>query len=144
MEVRQIPWGGMEYAKMIALRNELLCLPVGGCVFGADLRAEKDYYSFLAYDDAGEAVGTLLLMPESETQVHVRQVATLPRVRGQGYGHALMAAAEAFAREKGFVRMVLDSRQGAKHFYAACGFADCGEDFGRPDLRLTPMEKRID
>ena len=143
MEVRLIPWGRTEYQKMIILRNELLCMPVGGTVFGADLRAEKNYYSLLAYDDSGEAVGTLLLMPESETQVHVRQVATLPRVRGQGYGHALMAYAENLAREKGFKRMVLDARQNAKHFYEACGFTACGEDFGRPDLMLTPMEKFI-
>ncbi len=142
MEVRQIPWGGEEYEKMLELRSELLT-PPGWPRGRIDPTPEKDFYFFMAYDDAGEAVGTLMLMPESETQVHVRQVATRPRVRGQGYGHALMAAAEAFAREKGFKRMVLDSRQGARHFYSVCGFTVCGEDFGRPDLRLTPMDKYI-
>lgn len=143
MVIRELPWGSMDYAAAVALRNELLCLPVGATVFERDLREEKGSFHIAAFDDAGGMIGTLTLRPESETQFHVNQVATVPALRGNGIGHKLMAYAEEFARAKGARVLALDARMYTLPFYQSCGYAVCGEEFGRPDLRLVPMEKMI-
>lgn len=143
MTVREIPWGGEEYASAVALRNMLLCMPVraGASVFNFDLRTEKTQRHVCAWDDSGSMVGTLVLAPESAEQAHVRQVATRPEVRGRGYGRALMLYGEELARGAGYKRLVLDARQNVIAFYESLGYTVCGETFGDPDLPLTPMEK---
>ncbi|MEA4824509.1 MAG: GNAT family N-acetyltransferase [Clostridiaceae bacterium] len=143
MVIRELLWGSMDYAAAIAMRNELLCLPVGATVFERDLREEKDFFHIAAFDDTGNMIGTLMLRPESETQFHVNQVATLPALRGTGIGHALMTYAEDFARAKGVRILVLDARMYALHFYQSCGYTVYDEEFGRPELRLVPMRKMI-
>lgn len=143
MIIREIAWGSPDYAAAVFLRNDLLCLPVGASIFSSDLRQEKDSFHFAAFDAEGRMTGTLILAPDSDTQFHVRQVAVLPAMRGQGTGHALMAHAEAFARARGVRTLRLDARTNARRFYLACGFTVCGEPFGRVDLRLTPMQKQL-
>jgi len=143
MIIREIEWGSSEYGYAVALRNELLSIPIGGTVFNRDLRTEKEMVHVAAFSDDGHIVGTLMLRPESETQFHVNQVAVSPALRGNGIGHKLMEFAENLAIAKGVKRLVLDSRQNALHFYQTCGFVIAGEDFGRPTLRLTPMGKNL-
>jgi ribosomal protein S18 acetylase RimI-like enzyme len=56
-------------------------------------------------------------------------ISVLEGWRGQGVGHALMAAAEASARSRGAQRIILDmssANDGALRFYDSLGYAEYG------------------
>ena len=62
---------------------------------------------------------------------HVGQVGTflLPEWRGQGVGRKLWRATEAFARQAGYRKLVIQvraSNRAAQAFYQSLGFQQCG------------------
>jgi len=88
----------------------------------------------VAVDGSGEVVGYQSLDLYSAilpSMSHVGQIGTFitPEVRGCGVGRALFAATEAFAREHGYAKFVIQVRamnSGAQAFYARMGFRECG------------------
>jgi GNAT superfamily N-acetyltransferase len=97
----------------------------GGCCFVAEWQ--------------GELAGTVLAKPTdqaSECEYFSRQgVATLrqfgvePELQGRGIGQALVHACEAWARERGFRELALDTAEPAAHLvrmYERLGFAPVG------------------
>lgn len=71
----------------------------------------------------GEPAGCLGLYPTGE----LTRVFVAPEYRRRGGGRVLLAAAEAWARERGIGRLFLDTRHDlveARALYAACGFAE--------------------
>lgn len=144
MTIRQIEWGSSDYGRALVLRNDILSAPLGSTVFKRDLREEEAYLHYAAIADDGEVVGTLMLRPESDEQVHMQQVATSEKIRGTGIGRELVAFAHEDARKRGYKRIELDSREGAMRFYAHMGYKVCGETrWPRPDLPLTPMCREL-
>jgi GNAT superfamily N-acetyltransferase len=78
---------------------------------------------FLVLRADGAAAGHLGVYPTGElTRFYVS-----PEYRRGGGGRALLAAAEAWARDAGLPRLFLDTRTDlveARAFYASCGFAE--------------------
>jgi ribosomal protein S18 acetylase RimI-like enzyme len=61
-----------------------------------------------------------------ESRAHVQNLGILPAWRGQGVGRALMEAAEAWARDHGVTRLVLnvwEFNTGALSFYETLGYS---------------------
>jgi GNAT superfamily N-acetyltransferase len=78
--------------------------------------------------------------------LYVRHFWIAPQKRAQGFGRALMAEVESFARERGCVGIYLDTfEEGAARFYERLGFARCGriEDFPQGAARVF-LAKRIE
>ena len=64
----------------------------------------------------------------------LRGMATLPEVRGAGFGTALLDACVAAAREKGAMLIWCNARSGAAKFYAQHGWQIAGEEFDIPSV----------
>src|SRR5258708_952238 len=94
-----------------------------------------------AEDDAGTIVGTVqIILNQPENQPHRGDVAKMlvhRRVRRQGVGAALLAAAERSALAAGKTLLVLDTVTGSdgERLYARQGWTRCGEI---PDYALWP------
>jgi GNAT superfamily N-acetyltransferase len=94
-----------------------------------------------AEDAAGTIVGTVqVLLDQPENQPHRADIAKMlvhRRVRRQGVGAALLAAAERSALSAGKTLLVLDTVTGgdAERMYARQGWQRCGEI---PDYALWP------
>jgi DNA-binding MarR family transcriptional regulator/GNAT superfamily N-acetyltransferase len=73
----------------------------------------------------GERVGSVFVMRKSATVAQLRLLILAPRARGLGLGSRLVDACIAFARDKGYRRMVLWTNgqlDAARAIYAARGF----------------------
>ena len=95
----------------------------------------------VAEDGAGTIVGTVqVLLNQPENQPHRGDIAKMlvrRRVRRQGVGEALLAAAERSALSAGKTLLVLDTVTGsdAERLYARQGWQRCGEI---PNYALWP------
>ena len=74
----------------------------------------------------------------------LRGMATLPEVRGEGHGAALIAAAEAFIAEQGGTSIWFNARRAAEGFYARMRYTTVSDEFDVPGIGPhVVMEKRL-
>jgi GNAT superfamily N-acetyltransferase len=94
-----------------------------------------------AFED-GELVGIATIVREpppersDETAWRVRGMATVPEVRGRGYGAALLQACLDHATERGGSLVWCNARATAVEFYRRFGFRVQGEGFTVPVIGL--------
>jgi putative acetyltransferase len=104
---------------------------------------------FVARDDAGRAVGMGALKVETPELAEVKRMFTLPEVRGQRVGSAILAAVEALGREKGIAVLKLETGEGAgfepaQRLYTNSGFTRCGAFLDYPDSGYSAFfEKQL-
>jgi putative acetyltransferase len=104
---------------------------------------------FVARDESGRAVGMGALKIETPELAEVKRIFTLPEVRGQRVGSALLAAVEKLAREKGIAVLKLETGEGegfipAHRVYTKGGFTRCGAFLDYPDSPYSAFfEKRL-
>jgi putative acetyltransferase len=99
--------------------------------------AEPSVTLFVARD-GGNAVGMGALKDHGDGVGEVKRMYTLPAVRGQRVGAALLAHVEHLAHEKGISRLVLETGEApgfepAYRVYERGGFAVCGAVLDYPD-----------
>lgn len=98
--------------------------------------AEAPTTLFVARDEAGRAVGIGALRREGGGIGEVKRMYTLPDIRGQRVGSALLDSIIALARSEGLDRLVLetgDRHPDAWRLYESRGFARCGPVLDYPD-----------
>lgn len=93
---------------------------------------------FVARDEAGTAVGMGALKVHSAELGEVKRMFTLPSVRGQRVGSALLEAIVALAREKNLPTLMLETGTGegmasAHRLYTRSGFVSRGPFLDYPD-----------
>jgi putative acetyltransferase len=104
---------------------------------------------FVARGEDGRAIGMGALKVETYELAEVKRMFTLPEVRGQRVGSALLARIEALAREKGIAVLKLETGEGegfvpAHRVYTKAGFTRCGAFLDYPDSGYSAFfEKRL-
>ncbi len=95
-----------------------------------DLAQRSDAASFIAWEDA-QPLGLINCIEgystfKAQPLMNIHDIAVLPAHRGRGVGQALLAAAEAHARERGCCKLTLEVLTGnsvALRSYQRFGFA---------------------
>lgn len=90
----------------------------------------------VAYDAAGNALGTGRLLPDG----HIGRMAVRKAGRGTGVGGAILQLLMDQARARGDASVVLNAQTVAAPFYARYGFVQRGEAFdeaGIPHVEMT-------
>lgn len=95
------------------------------------IAAESDQ-SLLIAERAGQVCGLLALdamyyLPLGARTCRITALVVAPAHQGEGIGHELLQAAEAWARQAGAIRIEVTSaahRERAHAFYRACGYDD--------------------
>ena len=139
--VREIPFGGEEYAQCLRLRDEVLRRPLGLNLFAEDLSGEGNCRHIAAL--RGEkAAGTAQLLPDPERPgaMRVRQVAVSADCRGQGLGRKMLDFAVRLAVREGFSAVTVHARETAAGFYRKMGFIQTGPGFLEVGIPHLPME----
>lgn len=102
---------------------------------------------FVTRDTDGRALGMGALRRHANGVAEVKRMYTLPTMRGQGVGSALLATIERLARAESFARLVLetgDQHPDAYALYEKGGFTRCGAVLDYPDAPTSVFyEKRL-
>ena len=89
----------------------------------------------VAYDDAGNAIGTGRLLPDG----HIGRMAVRQPGRGTGVGGAILTLLMDKARARGDAAVVLNAQTVAAPFYARHGFVQLGEQFEEAGIAHVEM-----
>ncbi|WP_215404125.1 GNAT family N-acetyltransferase [Janthinobacterium sp. JC611] len=89
----------------------------------------------VAYDDAGNAIGTGRLLPDG----HIGRMAVRQPGRGTGVGGAILQLLMEKARARGDAAVVLNAQTVAAPFYARHGFVQQGEQFEEAGIAHVEM-----
>lgn len=130
-----------DVRRLVAALNDHL-LPLSPVEFQFKMTVEQmagaDTTVFVARDEAGEAVGIGALKVHGEDLGEVKRMYTLPSMRGQRVGSAILAAIIGLADRKGLDHLVLETGVGegfaaAHRLYQRTGFAPRGAFLDYPD-----------
>lgn len=89
----------------------------------------------VAYDDAGNAIGTGRLLPDG----HIGRMAVRQPGRGTGVGGAILTLLMDKARARGDAAVVLNAQTVAAPFYARHGFVQQGDVFEEAGIAHVEM-----
>jgi len=142
MKITLIRVGSAEYQEELALRNEILRVPIGLDMFSEDLSGEDSDFHIGAFLD-GKLVGCLVLTLVSNEKIKMRQVAVKEAYQGLGIGKKLVAFCEVFASKKGYNQIVLAARKTAVGFYEKLGYRVVGDEFLEVGMAHFKMTKDI-
>ena len=143
MKIAWVSSGSPEYALTVALRHEVLRVPLGLAFTVDQLASESGSHHLAAFDDAGCILGCLMLTPHDDGEVQMLQVAVKPEMQGTGLGRALVEEGERKARELGFTRMMLHARDKAIGFYERLGYTREGGLFTEVGIVHQQMMKKL-
>ena len=93
----------------------------------------------VAYDKAGQAIGTARLLPDH----HIGRMAVLEPRRGRGVGGRLLQTLMEKARERGASEVALNAQVSAMPFYCRHGFTAEGEVFDDAGIPHVCMRKSL-
>ena len=111
--------------------------------------AEPTVTLFVARDETGRAVGMGALKEHGEGLGEVKRMYTLPQVRGQRVGSAILKRIEEEAQARGVSRLVLETGEApgfepAWRVYERGGFNTCGAVLDYPDSGFSRFyEKKL-
>ncbi len=125
---RSFAVGTAAYEEALRLREEILRKPLGLAITVQELTRDAGCFHLGGFEDE-RLVAVLLLQPLDASTVQMRQVAVSHNRQRSGVGTQLIAFAEQYARQKGYVTMVAHARATALGFYLHLGYTAVGEEF---------------
>lgn len=139
-----------EVRALVMTLNEHL-LPLSPEEFQFKMTVEQmagaDTTVLIARDETGRAVGMGALKVFGDDQAEVKRMYTLPEVRGQRVGAALLKAIEDLAIEKGVKTLKLETGatpgfEPAWRLYERGGFTRCGAFLDYPDSEYSAFYEK--
>ena len=143
MYVTQVDFGTPGFDELIYLRDLLLRKPIDLEFTPEELSIEYTSIHFAAYTDDDVLLGTLVMKPLDNDQVKMRQVAVFPEFQKMGVGQLMVAESELFAKEHGFMEIVLSARVPAVAFYKKLGYEVVTEMYEEVGIEHYGMRKGV-
>lgn len=138
-----IPFGTPAYDASIALRYKELREPLGLAFDIDQILAEWDSCHLGIYNHRDELMGSLVLYPQTNLDIKMRQVVVCGDLQGQGIGKRLLAFSEEYAIQHGYHKMVLHARESAVPFYLSAGYKVVSDRFEEVSIPHFAMEKSL-
>ena len=140
--LKWIEHGSEGYEDIVALRYKILRKPLNLHFTPEQLAEEKNYFHLGYYLD-NKINGCLMLCPEENGRIKMKQVAVAEEFQGKGIGAKMIKEAEEFASEKGFTLMYCHARDTAVPFYEKLGYHKEGDMFVEVTIPHYEMEKNL-
>ena len=112
------------------------------------LRQEFDRHDgpdtkYIVVTDKGFPIATARVFPEGSESMIIRRVVVLPEYRHRGIGTMVMDACEKWAKEMGYTKTIVESRDNKVAFYKGLGYEIRGEAVDGDTFRCIRMEKEL-
>lgn len=112
------------------------------------LRQEFDEHDaqdtkYIVITDDDFPIATARMYPEDEKSVMIGRVVVLPEYRRLGIGTMTVSECEAWAKDLGYSKCVLESRDNKVGFYEQLGYEACGEVKQGETFVCVRMEKEV-
>ena len=104
---------------------------------------DKPETKYIVVTDSDFPIATARMYPIDSSGVMIGRVVVLPEYRRQGIGSMVVRACEAWARELGYKKAVLESRDNKTAFYERLGYAIVGKAVEGDTFRCIRMEKAL-
>ncbi len=139
-----IDFGSARYDELVELRYKVLLEPLGLKFLDSYREKEIGYLHIGCIESLDDRlVGGLMLVPVSDEEIRMMQVAVDGRYQREGVGHQMVAYAEKRAKEAGYSRLVMHSMLSVVHFYEKLGFKADGDIFEENGITFVKMVKNI-
>lgn len=79
-------------------------------------------YNYILIADGEKGIGTLRLNVDHADYAKIERVGVIPECQHQGIGREMIKEAEAWARDKGYEKIVIHSKYSAAGFYDKLGY----------------------
>jgi len=142
IRINLVDHNSLQYQDMVSLRHAVLRKPLGLSFSPEQLQAEADLIHVACYYNDNLA-GCLILQPESNRSLKMRQVAVSDDHQGLGIGRALVEFSEQFARDGRYSKISMHARETAVGFYIKLGYEIEGEPFEEVTIPHRSMFKNI-
>ncbi len=142
VKIIPIEMGSQQYDEEMKLRSEILRKPLGLTYSPEDLIKELDDIHLGAFID-NQLAGCLLLRPQLQGIMKMRQVAVAEKFQGKKVGTKLVKFAEVLAKKMGYDKFELHSRESSIAFYKALGYETYGEVFEEVTIPHRKMRKQL-
>ena len=142
VECKEIQHATPAYEETVALRYEILRKPLGLNYTPQQLAAEDKDHHLAAYLE-DRLAACLILTPDNNGVIKMRQVAVDGSLQGKGIGQQLVTYSEEWARAHKYKKMVLHARETAVPFYLKLGYKIEGQTFMEVGLPHKKMYKLI-
>lgn len=140
--VRQVVFNSTAMQDLIALRYNILRKPLKLQFTQEQLAAESDFFHFGFYS-GDKLTACLMLVPEENNKIKMKQVAVAEEMQGKGIGKKLVMAAENFAFTTGYKKIFCHARDTAVPFYKSLGYVIIGEGFTEVGIPHHYLEKPL-
>ena len=112
------------------------------------LRQEFDEHDtpstqYIVVTDEDFPIATARIYPLDGESVMIGRVVVLPEYRHRGIGSMVVRECEAWAKEQGYTKAVLESRDNKIDFYLKLGYTVVGEAVDGDTFRCIRMEKPL-
>lgn len=136
-------FGSPTYDESIALRHDILRVPLGLEFEISDLRSEWDSLHLGYFNALDQLLGCLVLKPEQNLTWKMRQVAVAQVYQGKGIGKILVHHSERLAITNHIHHFSLHARETAIPFYLGLGYTICSEPFTEVGIPHAAMTKQL-
>ncbi len=143
MYILEIAFATPEFDEAVRLRTDVLRKPLGLVFAPEQLAAEYKQRHLGVYDNHGQLLGCLTMVPVDQQTWKMRQVAVAEAAQGRGLGKILVGYSEALARSEGIRLITLHARETAVPFYLKLGYQVVGDRFEEVGIAHFQMEKAI-
>ena len=128
------------YQQVWDLREEVLRIPLGLSLKNEDLSRDKINTIFIALHE-GKTIGCVFMQPIDKKEVQLRAMAVYNEWQGKGVGRLLVQAAEEWAWNEGYNKIILHARKVAIGFYKTLGYNTSGDQFTEVGIPHYMMKK---
>ncbi len=131
-----------QYGQVWDLREAILRKPLGRSLKDDDLSRDLTDTIFIA-EHKGRVIGCVLLHRIDDNVAQLRAMAVYNEWQGKGVGRLLVLAAEQYAKEHNYHRIILHARKVALGFYTGMSYHAYGEEFMEVGIPHYMMEKDL-
>jgi predicted GNAT family N-acyltransferase len=136
-------YGTPAYVESVSLRHDILRAPLNLEFTLEQLSEEWKDIHFGCFDGYDNLLACLILSPQENQEIKMRQVAVRADLQGKGVGKILVDASEQLSLDLGFEKMVLHARETAIPFYEKLNYKKVGKRFKEVGIPHFKMEKML-